>query len=158
MTVIVVRHPAQRISVEQRRVLAQSLTDAVLEVECGVITTAARYGFQVHFQELALDQIAIGGRLLTDQPMDAMVVDIAVMDGAWPPSSRATAIKNVLAALRDALDVNEPSANWWVNFRVIDEGSWGAGANVISMLDLLAPGIFTDDRIAEIRAALPSRP
>lgn len=154
MTVIIVRHPSGRIDLEHRRTLAQTLTDAVLDVECGAITPAARFGFQVHFEELALDQIAIGGRLLADQPADVMLVDIAVMDGHWPDSARAAVIENVLSELARGLGVDTPSPSWWVNFRTIDEGSWGAGAGVVSMLDLLAPGIFSEQRIAEIRAAL----
>ena len=45
-------------------------------------------------------------------------------------------------------------ASWWVTFRVIDEGSWGSRAQVLSILDLLASGVFTPERIAEIRKAL----
>ena len=157
MTVIVVRHPGGRIDLEQRRVLARTLTDAVLEVECGAVTAAARYGFQVHFHELATDRIAIGGRLLADEPVDALVVDVAVMDGSWSPAARTAVIENVLDALREGLGADEASSSWWVNFRTIDEGSWGAGTGVVSMLDLLALGIFTDERADEIRTALESR-
>jgi phenylpyruvate tautomerase PptA (4-oxalocrotonate tautomerase family) len=153
MTVIVVRSPEQRLTAEHRRVLARQLTDAVLEVECGIVTDAARIGFQVHFHDLAPTHMAIAGRLLSDQPVDAMLIDIAVMDGAWPRSDREAVIANVLHALGDTLGV-EPSASWWVNFRVIDEGSWGAGRAVVSMVDLLIPGLFSDERISAIRAAL----
>lgn len=66
----------------------------------------------------------------------------------------ATVITNVLAALARDLRLDAPSSSWWVNFRTIDEGSWGAEAGVVSMLDLLAPGIFSDARIDEIRTAL----
>lgn len=154
MTVIAVYAPAGRIDVEARRALATSLTDAVLEVECGVVTEVARLGFQVHFRQLADDELAIGGVLLADRPVDALLVDVAVMDGSWPPEARATVITNVLAALARDLRLDAPSSSWWVNFRTIDEGSWGAEAGVVSMLDLLAPGIFSDARIDEIRTAL----
>ncbi|HUG21388.1 hypothetical protein [Piscinibacter sp.] len=38
--------------------------------------------------------------------------------------------------------------------RAIDEGSWGSRGTVLSVLDLLASGVFTPERVAEIRKAL----
>ena len=154
MTAIVVRYPEGRLTTEHRSALARSLTDAVLEVECGTVTTAARFGFQVHFEQIKDDHVAIGGQLLSERPMDVLLVDIAVMAGSWPQTDRDAVLKNMLAVLADALELDAPSPFWWVNFRVIDEGSWGAGTGVVSMLDLLTPESFTDERIAAIRSAL----
>ena len=61
MTAITVRTPAERLSAEQRRTLARSLTDAVMVPEVGQLAPAARMGFQVHFVEFAPDKLAIGG-------------------------------------------------------------------------------------------------
>lgn len=154
VTVISVRYPKGRLSTEHRGRLAKELTDAVLEVECGLVTEAARFGFQVHFQELRTDQMAIGGVLLSERPLDALLVDIAVMDGSWPQADRDAVISNVLQSLAEELGTDVPSPSWWVNFRVIDEGSWGAGSGVIYMLDLLSPDTFTDERATAIRSAL----
>jgi phenylpyruvate tautomerase PptA (4-oxalocrotonate tautomerase family) len=156
MTIITVTAPQGRLSPAQRRLLSETLTDAVLEPEVGQLAPAARVGFQVHFRELAPDCMAIGGKLLSDQerPRDIMTVNIAVMDAAWPAKVRAQVIRNVLARLADACGLAKPSPTWWVNFQVIDEGSWGSRGDVLSILQLLDSGAFTAERIDAIRAAI----
>ncbi|KUM76202.1 tautomerase enzyme [Streptomyces curacoi] len=132
------------------------MTDAVLVPEVGQPAPAARVGFQVHFVERDRDMMAIGGRLLADagQELDVMVIDLAVMDAAWQPDVRAEVIERVLAALAAACGLEKPSPTWWVNFRVIDEGSWGASGGVLSVLPLLESGVFTAERAKAVRAAL----
>jgi phenylpyruvate tautomerase PptA (4-oxalocrotonate tautomerase family) len=156
MTIITVTTPEGRLTPPQRRELAESLTDAVLVPEVGQFAPPARVGFQVHFVERPLDRIAIGGRLLADQsPMpDLATIDICVMDAAWPRPVRKQVIESALAAMARACGLASPSPAWWVTFRVIDEGSWGSRAGVLSILDLLASGAFSAERAAEIRKAL----
>ena len=156
MTIITVNAPKGRLSLEQRRELAETLTDAVLVPEVGQPAPAARVGFQVHFVERERDMMALGGRLLSDarQEPDVMVVDVAVMEAAWPSEVRAEVIERVLAALAAACGLEEPPPAWWVTFRVVDEGSWGASGGVLSVLPLLDSGVFTDERAATVRAAL----
>lgn len=159
MTVITVAALEGRLSLAQRRVLAATLTDAVLVPEVGQAAPSARVGFQVHFVERSRGHIAIGGALVEDLPLDPMVIDpmlidIAVMEAAWPREVRARVIANVYEALAAALEVAAPSPAWWVNFRVIEEGSWGSRGGPLSILDLLDSGVFTPERAAEIRAAL----
>ncbi|MDX2605400.1 tautomerase enzyme [Streptomyces caniscabiei] len=156
MTVITVNTPQGRLSLEQRRTLAETLTDAVLVPEVGQFAPAARAGFQVHFVERAADMMAIGGRLLTDaeQAADVMVVDVTVMDGDWRREVRAEVVERVLAALAEACGVARPSPSWWVTFRVVDEGSWGSGGGVLSVLSLLDSGVFTREKAEAIRTAL----
>lgn len=156
MTIITVTTPEGRLSLEQRRQLAESLTDAVLVPEVGQPAPPARVGFQVHFAERAPDRMAIGGRLLADMPQapDVATIDICVMDAAWPQPVRKQVTENVLAAMAKACGMAAPSPAWWTTFRTIDEGSWGSRGTVLSVLDLLASGVFTAERIAEIRKAL----
>lgn len=156
MTIITVSTPEGRLSPEQRRELALSLTDAVLVPEVGQPAPPARIGFQVHFVERTLDRMAICGRLLCDQSPapDVATVDICVMDAAWPTSVRKQVTENVLAAMTKACAMAQPSPAWWTTFRTIDEGSWGSRGSVLSILDLLASGVFTPERVAEIRDAL----
>ncbi|MCD7442430.1 tautomerase family protein [Streptomyces lincolnensis] len=155
MTIITVNTPTGRLSQEQRRRLAETLTDAVLVPEVGQFAPPARVGFQVHFVEREPDMMAIGGRLLADIDPDAdvMVIDVAVMDGDWRQEVRTAVIERVLAALADACGLSEPSPSWWVNFRVIDEGSWGSSGGVLSVLSLLDTGVFTEEKVKVIRAA-----
>ncbi|GAA3831138.1 tautomerase enzyme [Streptomyces phyllanthi] len=156
MTIITVNTEKGRLSLWQRRTLAETLTDAVLVPEVGRFAPAARAGFQVHFVEREPDMMAIGGRLLADiEPeADVMVIDVAVMDGDWRQEVRAEVIERVLAAMAQACGVQEPLPTWWVTFRVIDEGSWGAGGGVLSILSLLDTGVFTEEKIKTIRTAV----
>jgi phenylpyruvate tautomerase PptA (4-oxalocrotonate tautomerase family) len=158
MTVITVNTKKDRLSREQRRTLAETLTDAVLVPEVGQFAPAARPGFQVHFVEREPDMMAIGGRLLADAgpELDVMVIDVAVMDADWRREVRAQVIERVLAAMADACGLDKPSPAWWVNFRVIDEGSWGSSGGVLSILTLLDSGVFTEEKTKAIRAATDS--
>ncbi|MFE2849323.1 4-oxalocrotonate tautomerase family protein [Streptomyces scopuliridis] len=114
MTVITVNAVKGRLSLEQRRKLAEALTDAVLVPEVRQFVPAARVGFQVHFAECEPDMMAIGGRLLADatQGFDVMVIDVVVMDGDWRPEVRAEVIGRVLAAMADACGLERPSPSW----------------------------------------------
>lgn len=156
MTVITVNTPVARLSTEQRRTLARTLTDAVLVPEIGQHAPAARVGFQVHFVERDLDRVAIGGILLADmpEPADVMVIDGAVMDADWSRPTRAEVIDRILAAMADATGLDAPAPGWWVNFRVIDDGSWASSGGVLSILDLLDTGVFTAERAKAIREVL----
>lgn len=156
MTIITVHAPKGRLGLEQRRELAETLTDAVLVPEVGQFAPAARVGFQVHFVEREPEMMAIGGRLLADAgpELDVMAIDVTVMDAAWQPGVRAEVIERVLAALAAACGMAAPSPAWWVTFRVIEEGSWGSSGGVLSVLPLLDSGVFTEERVAAVRAAL----
>lgn len=156
MTIITVTTPSGRLSLEQRRELAESLTDAVLIPEVGQFAPPARVGFQVHFVECAPDQMAIGGRLLSDLPQtpDVATFDICVMDAAWPNEVRKQVTENVFAAMAKACGLEAPSPTWWSTFRTINEGSWGSRGSVLLIRDLLSSGVFTPDRIDEIQRAL----
>jgi phenylpyruvate tautomerase PptA (4-oxalocrotonate tautomerase family) len=156
MTIVTVTTPEGRLSLEQRRELAQALTDAVLVPEVGQFAPPARIGFQVQFAERTPGHMAIGGILLSDMPLppDVATIDICVMDAAWPPAVRKQVTENVLAAMAKACGLPHPSPAWWTTFRTIDEGSWGSRGSVLSILDLLGSGVFTKERVAEIRNAL----
>ena len=156
MTIMTVTTPQGRLDVAQRRALAKTLTDAVLIPEVGRAAPEARRGYQVHFVERPLDTIAHGGELLADRASDVMVIDIAAMDCCWTREDRTACIRNILAALAEACGTARPSPAWWVNFRIIEEGSWGSCGGVLSFLDLLDQGaaVFAPERVAAIRTAL----
>jgi phenylpyruvate tautomerase PptA (4-oxalocrotonate tautomerase family) len=154
MTSIVVTYPEGRIDQTQRQELATTLTDAVLAIECGQILEAARMGFQVHFHALPRNCMAIGGRLLVDAAADILLVDVAVMDAAWTRQDRKMVIEALFAALARALGVERPSPTWWIQFRVIEEGSWGSRGGALSILDLLETGAFTPERASAIRSSV----
>lgn len=155
MTVIAVTTSTDRFSLDQRRELARTLTDAVLVPEVGHLAPPARVGFQVHFLEVPADHLAIGGVLSSENGADVIRVDIAVMDSFWPQPVRSQVIENLLAALCAATGHSDAPGSWWVNFRTIDEGSWGTRGGVLSVHDLLESGVFTDQKISEIRSTTP---
>lgn len=157
MTVITVTAPVGRLGAEQRTILAETLTDAVLVPEIGQHVPLARIGFQVHFVDLPSTHMAIGGKLVSENGADIMAVDVAVMDGDWRREVRAEVIGRVLAALACACGMEKPADAWWVNFRVIEEGSWGSRGGVLSIHDLLETGVFTDEKKRTIRAAIPAK-
>jgi phenylpyruvate tautomerase PptA (4-oxalocrotonate tautomerase family) len=156
MTFIHVMTPQGRLNADQRRVLAKSLTDAVLVPEVGRLVPEARRGYQVHFLERPLDMIAHGGELLSDKPSDVMVLDVVVMDCCWTREDREAVMRNIFAALTEALSMKAPSPGWWINFRIIEEGCWGSRGGVLSFHDLLDQGgpAFPPERAAAIRTAL----
>ncbi|HST84276.1 MAG TPA: hypothetical protein VLL08_21245 [Kineosporiaceae bacterium] len=156
MTVITVNSAAGRLSRGQRSSLAETLTDAVLVPEIGQFAAAARAGFQVHFVEREPDMMAIGGRLVAEAgaELDVMLIDVAVMAGDWSPEVRGEVIERILAAMAEACGLPEPPPAWWVNFRVIDEGSWGSRGGVLSIFSLLDSGVFTEQKAKAIHAAL----
>ncbi|WP_316754495.1 tautomerase enzyme [Streptomyces herbicida] len=156
MTVITVVAREGRLNLEQRRTLAETLTDAVLVPEVGQFAPAARGGFQVHFVERKPGMMAMGGRLLADTAdhLDVMVIDVAVMAGDWRQEVRAEVIERILAAMARACGLEEPSPTWWVNLRVIEEGSWGSRGGVLSILSLLDSGVFTEEKAKAVRAAV----
>ena len=156
MTIITVTTPEKRLTIEQRRRLAESLTDAVLEPEVGQHAPAARVGFQVLFVERPADCMAIGGKLLVDHATipDVMTINVAVMAAAWPADVRERVVRGLLNSLAQACGLPKPSPNWWVTFQVIDEGSWGSRGGVLSILRLLESGVFTAERAEAIRRAI----
>jgi hypothetical protein len=154
VTAIIVNYPSNRIDLAQREKLSLTLTDAVLNVECGQVISAARMGFQVHFRPLAEDHVAVGGVLVSKSGHDVMLIELIVMDGHWPIEDRKAIISNVYVALCDALNVSEPAPTWWVNFTVIEEGSWGSRGGVLSILSLLDTGAFTAQRADDIRKSI----
>lgn len=156
MSIITVTSPKNRLSLEQRRVLAESLTDALLEQEIGQLNAMARIGFQVHFVETPSDTLAIGGKLLSDYdpPLDVININIMAMEGSWPAEVRAKVIENILATLAKACGLEKAPPTWWVTFQIIDEGNWGAQGRVLSILDLLDLGVFTPERADAIRRTI----
>ncbi|MGW0418906.1 hypothetical protein [Streptomyces sp. NPDC003015] len=72
----------------------------------------------------------------------------------WRSCISDQVIERVLAALAQSCGLEKPSPAWWVNFRVIDEGSWGSSGGALSVLPLLESGVFTEERAEAVRAAL----
>jgi hypothetical protein len=150
MTFIHVMTPQGRFNAGERRILAKSLTDAVLMPEVGrpvpevpgpFPRTAARH-------DRAWRRTA--------QRQAERRHGVVVMDCCWTREDREAVIRNVFAALTEALGMKAPSPGWWINFRIIEEGCWGSRGGVLSFHDLLDQGgaAFPPERAAAIRTAL----
>ena len=156
MTMIRVDTLKGRFHLEERKLLAQKLTDAVLIPEIGHFVEEARIGFQVVFTEYDPEYMAVSGKLLSDlQPVpDNINVNILVMDGAWSKEVRATVLENIANALAEVSGGPEPLNSWKVTLQIIDEGSWGTGKGVLSIFDLFSSGVFTPEKMNAIRENL----
>ena len=160
MTMIYVNTEKNKFSLEQRRELALTLTDAVLIPEMGQAAPKSRKGFQVHFIERDESMMAISGKLLCDYPEnehpDIITVNIRVMNAPWSSETRRQVLLNVLNALAKACHQDIPSPAWWVTFEITDEGSWGSRGKQLSIMDLLGVGAFSKEREDEIRSYFTS--
>ena len=47
------------------------------------------------------------------------------VDCCWTRKDRAAVIRNIHVAQAEACGMKKPSPAWWINFRIIEEGSWG---------------------------------
>ena len=101
--------------------------------------------------------MALGGVLASDSGSNLIVIDIAGMYGDWGTDVRKDVIDRVFHALCKALGVNAPNPGWWVNFRIIEEGSWGAYGSVVSIETLMKSGVFTPEKAKAIRAKLAAQ-
>src|SRR5690606_13016130 len=128
MTIITVVAPEGRLDLDTRRKLVPLLTDAVMVPEIGRSHPPARVGFQVHFQSLPRDAMAIGGVLLSEheKDRDVMAINVKVMNASWPLALRERIITGVLAAMAQGCGQAAPSSNWWVDFEVVPERNWGS--------------------------------
>ncbi|MFD9278910.1 tautomerase enzyme [Streptomyces mirabilis] len=117
--------------------MAVALTDTVLVSEVGRFASAARIGFQVLFVEREPDMMAIGGRLLAGADREPDVLHRAPPGRAGRRVRAGGAVTGLVGQLP-----------------VIDEGGWGSSGGVASILALLASGVFTEEKVKMIRAAI----
>lgn len=148
MTIINVNTLEGRFTIDEKRMLAEKLTDAVMIPEIGQFVAAARVGFQVTFTEFKSENMVVSGKLLSDlDPMpDNINVHVLVMDGDWTVPVRQAVIENIAKALAEVSGLSEPLNSWKSTFQVIDEGSFGTGSGVLSILDLLNSGVFSEEK------------
>src|SRR5947209_17515021 len=74
MTVIYVMTPQGRLNADQRRLLAKTLTDAVLVPEVGKLAPEARRRYQLHLADRPLDIIAHCCQLLSVNHTGVVVI------------------------------------------------------------------------------------
>jgi phenylpyruvate tautomerase PptA (4-oxalocrotonate tautomerase family) len=149
---------------EQKRQLANALTEIVLEAEVDVATDAGRAVTVVHFAEAEAEDWAVGGRLRASaaNAPNHFIVDLIVLEGLLDGARRSEAHRRVTEAFQKACgETGDPllPLRVWVLVHEVREGSWGAGGRPVSALDVarfIHPEL-TPARRDEITASLAAR-
>ena len=162
MTVVRVISEPSRFDDTSRSKLAESLTNAVLDVEVGSDNPAARRGIMVLFHEQPADRWAVGGRFDDTHVAGGgrLLITTQAMEGVWTEERRKQLIERYYAALCDALDLGSDRSllgSCWVLFSQIEDGSWGAFGGALRLLDILAPAGFAEEQTADARELLTER-
>lgn len=159
MTMMRVGLSGFELSREQKQELTRCLIDAFCAVEVGQDVEAARVGFMVRYESVAIEDLWVG-----DQPMveagpsgRAAVIQAQVMAGPWNDEMKAELFDRLEAAVREIGKMPKEGAgsDFWMTFVEIPEGGWGLGGRAVSIANL-AP-VFTEDRQARIRTYLTKR-
>jgi phenylpyruvate tautomerase PptA (4-oxalocrotonate tautomerase family) len=158
MPLVRLTYPRGALTLDQKRAIAESLTEIVLDAEVDAVTEAGRMVTVVHFNEAAPDDWAVGGTLRSAaaRPPNHFIVDLVVLQGLLEGDRRSDVHRRVTEAFQDALggEAADPmlSLRVWVLVHEVREGSWGAGGRTISALDVAA--FISSDPGAERRAEI----
>lgn len=161
MPLVRITYPRGAMTPEQKRQIASALTEIVLDAEVDAVTEAGRMVTVVHFNEAAADDWAVGGQLrsTTEGAPNHFIVDLIVLEGLLDGARRSEAHRRVTEAFQKVFgDSGDPllPMRVWVLVHEVREGSWGAGGQSVSALDV-AQFINSDldpARRAEIAASL----
>lgn len=158
MTIMRVAVAGAELSGASKQELTRRLIDAFCAVEVGRDVAAARVGFMVRYEALAIDDLWVGDRPMVEAGSSgrAAVIQAQVMAGPWIPEMKAELFERLERAVREVLDMPKqgPGSDFWMTFVEVPEGAWGLGGRAVSITDL-AP-IFSEDRQARIRAYVAS--
>jgi hypothetical protein len=159
MTILRVGIAGVELSPDAKRELTKCLIDAFCTVEVGRNVEAARVGFMVRYEALAIDDVWVGDRPMVEAGPSgrAAVIQAQVMAGPWNASMKADLFTRLEAAVRKALEMPKqgPGSDFWMTFVEVPEGAWGLGGRAVSIGEL-AP-IFREDRQARIQSYLADR-
>jgi phenylpyruvate tautomerase PptA (4-oxalocrotonate tautomerase family) len=164
MPLVRITYPRGALAPEQKRQIAADLTEIALDVEVDAVTDAGRMVTVVHFNEAAADDWAVGGQLRSTAAgaPNHFIVDLIVLEGLLDGPRRSEAHRRVTEAFQKAFgEGGDPllPLRVWVLVHELREGSWGAGGQTVSALDV-AQFINSEldaQRRAEISASLTRR-
>lgn len=134
MPLIDVTFPAGALDQEQKSELAESLMNVLLRAERAPDTQFFRDVTWVYLHELPADSVTSAGR-----PVAAPTfrVELTTPEGALSDRRREEAVSEATRTVREIAGIpEEESLRVWVLCREIDEGSWGAGGQVIRFQQL----------------------
>jgi phenylpyruvate tautomerase PptA (4-oxalocrotonate tautomerase family) len=141
MPLVRITHPRGALPLEQKRRLVAALTDIVLDVEVDAVTDAGRMVTVIQFHEAADDDWAVAGQLRSEaeEKPNHFIVDLVVLDGLLEGARRTDAHRRVTEAFQQAFGAgSDPMLPFrvWVLVHEVREGSWGAGGQTVSALDV----------------------
>ena len=162
MPLVRITYPRGALTPDQKRQIAEALTEAVLEAEVDTVTDAGRMVTVVHFNESAADDWAVGGQLRSTAagaPPNHFIVDLVVLEGLLENDRKSRCHRRVTEVFQNVFG---PAADpmlplrVWVLVHEVREGSWGAGGTTISALDVaqFIGGELDVERKAEITTSI----
>lgn len=161
MPLVRLTYPRGALTPDQKRKIADSLTEVVLDAEVDAVTEAGRMVTVVHFNEAAADDWAVGGQLRSTAAgaPNHFIVDLIVLEGLLEGTRKSDCHRRVtdafLRAFEGSADPMLP-LRVWVLVHELREGAWGAGGQTVSALNV-AQFISADldaGRRAEIAASI----
>jgi phenylpyruvate tautomerase PptA (4-oxalocrotonate tautomerase family) len=165
MPLVRITCPRGALTVARKRAIAASLTDIVLDAEVDEVTTMGRMVTVIQFTEVAADDWAVAGQLRSsadENAPDHFIVDVVVLEGLLEGPRRGDVHRRVTEAFKAAFGEGaDPMLplRVWVLVHDVREGSWGAGGQTVSALDVaqVIADDLSDGRRREITDFLASR-
>jgi phenylpyruvate tautomerase PptA (4-oxalocrotonate tautomerase family) len=134
MPLMDVTYPEGALSPETREQLVDDLTTALLHAERAPDTDFFRNVTWVYVHELPAEHVLSAGR-----PVAAPTfrIEVTTPEGALSDRRRKELVADATQLVRDAAGIPEEEAlRVWVLCKEIDEGSWGAGGQVVQFAAL----------------------
>lgn len=142
MPLVRIQHPEGALPIAQKRALAASITEIVLDAEVDAVTDMGRSVTIVQFQEVRAEDWSVGGVLRSESESrpDHFLVDVYVLDGLLDDTRRTRIYSRVTRAFQDAfVPLGENPMlplRVWVLIHEVPEGRWGTAGTAVSALDV----------------------
>ena len=134
MPMIDVTYPEGALTADERSTLAEELTTALLRAERAPDTEFFRNVTWIYLHELPRGAVMAAGQPVAKPTFR---LEVTTPEGALSDRRRAELVTEATRVVREIAGIaDEDSLRIWVLCREIDEGSWGAGGNVIQFQQL----------------------
>jgi phenylpyruvate tautomerase PptA (4-oxalocrotonate tautomerase family) len=162
MPVVRISYPKGALSVAQKSLLAEDLTEIVLDAEVDAVSAAGRAVTVIHFNEADPENWAVGGELRAAKPDGPchFIIDVLVLQGLLEGDRRSATHQRITRAFQNAFGETDADPmlplRVWVLVHEVPEGSWGAAGTTVSALDVagfIGPELAAERR-REIAAAI----
>lgn len=130
MPIMDLTYPQGALDADARGALTEQLTTILLRAERAPDTEFFRNVTWLYVHELSAEHVVAAGRPV---PAPTFRLLVTTPEGALSDRRRRELVAEATTAIREAAGIPEAEAlRVWVLCREIDEGSWGAGGQVIS--------------------------